>query len=132
MTTDPLRDSIAHVVVQTILGQPYGLASIDELAYVTNASHHEVRDAVSHLIDADIIAEYEMTESHEDYPTTFYGISSAGIDELAVRNFLKGVPMARAVYRATSLPDAIERHQDAPRPRLPDDVQTALRLKDDD
>lgn len=41
-------------------------------------------------------------------------------------NFLRGVPIARAVYEETRTSGKVERHETAPRPALPEAVTDAL------
>jgi len=51
---------------------------------------------------------------------------------LSEYNYLRGLPVARALYDNTRLSEKARRHQDAPRPELPDQVTDALTIDEDD
>lgn len=129
-----LSQETRHDIVQALLGHPHHLASEDEIDYlVHNKSAGAVHDALGRLIDEDILAiyEHESNKNTRDYPYKFYGFTEYGIDVLDQFNYLKGVPFARAVHEKTRKSAKIERHEDAPRPDLPDDVVEALRFDGD-
>jgi hypothetical protein len=110
------------------------LASEDEIDYlVHNKSTGAVQDALGRLVEAGILAlyEHEPNKHTRDYPYKFYGFTEYGIDVLDQFNYLKGVPFARAVHEKTRKSAKIERHEDAPRPDIPNDVEQALDFEGD-
>jgi len=129
-----LSQETRHDIVQALLGHPHHLASEDEIDYlVHNKSTGAVQDALGRLVEAGILAlyEHEPNKHTRDYPYKFYGFTEHGIDVLDQFNYLKGVPFARAVHEKTRKSAKIERHEDAPRPDLPDDVGEALNFEGD-
>lgn len=129
-----LSQETRHDVVQALLGHPRHLASEDELDYlVQDKSKGAVQDAIDRLVDEDILARYEHppNESKRDWPHNFYGFTEYGIGVLDGFNYLKGVPVARALHEKTRLSAKVERHGRAPRPELPDAVVDALELDED-
>lgn len=127
---DLLGSEPYHGIVQTILGHPEALASVDEINhFAPSHSRDTVEGAIGDLVDADILAAYgRPLNRDEDLPTTFFGFTEYGIELLGEFNYLNGVPATRAIYEATEKPKRIQRHQTAPRPSLPDAVQAALRF----
>ncbi|WP_205628353.1 hypothetical protein [Haloprofundus marisrubri] len=61
----------------------------------------------------------------------FYGPTEYGIEVLGEFNYLRGVPIARAVIKKTRTTEKIDRHMAAPRPSLPESVRESLRLDED-
>jgi hypothetical protein len=129
-----LSQETRHDIVQALLGHPHHSASEDELDYlVHNKSTGAVQDAIGRLVEEDILAVYqhEPNKHTRDYPYKFYGFTEYGIDVLDQFNYLKGVPFARAVHEKTRKSAKVERHEDAPRPDLPDAVKAALSFEGD-
>lgn len=129
-----LSQETRHDVVQALLGHPHHLASEDEIDYlVHDKSTGAVQDALGRLVEEDILAvyEHEPNKHTRDYPYKFYGFTEYGIDVLNQFNYLKGVPFARAVHEKTRKSAKIKRHEDAPRPPLPDGVGEALTFEGD-
>ena len=85
------------------------------------------------LVGADILAVYEYPPNQEKrgLPWKFYGFTEYGAEILGDFNYLKGVPMARAVHQKTRKPEKIERHETAPRPPLPESVRATFRLDEE-
>ena len=130
-----LSQETRHQIIQTLLGHPKHLASVDELNYmVANKSRKAITDALETLVDAGILDEYRHppNEKTRDYPWIFYGLTEYGVDVLADFGYLKGLPFARAVYKQTATTERVERHQAAPRPALPDVVREYLQVDEDE
>lgn len=128
---DLLSQETRHLVVQTILGHPEHLPSAAELDHlVADESSRAVAEQVERLRDEDVLAEYvhEPNRSTRGLPWKFYGPTEYGVRVLGRFNYLRGVPMARAVVERTRTNEKIDRHRAAPRPSLPSAVVEALRL----
>ncbi|WP_248299453.1 ArsR family transcriptional regulator [Halorhabdus amylolytica] len=110
------------------IGHPAHLLSLAELAYMTAKSQAAITDQLEALIDADILARYtyEPSEEKRDLPAQFYGFTERGVEILHDYKYLRGLPVARALYENTRKTEKIERHESAPRPELPDAVVNAL------
>lgn len=123
-----LSQETRHLIVQTILGHPGYLPSLDELAYFVRKSKSATLDGLEVLMDHDIVRKYEHESAKHvrDLPSNFYGPTEHGIEVLAAYNYLGTVPALRAVYDSTAKTEKIARHQEAPRPDLPEEVQNAL------
>lgn len=123
-----LSQETRHLILQNVLGHPKALPSLGELNHVIPKSTGAISDQLDRLVEADILAEYTYEESANtrDLPSQFYGVTDSGVEILAEYNYLRGLPLARAVYRNTRKPGRIERHESAPRPELPDSVADAL------
>jgi len=128
---DLLSQETRHQIIQVILGHPTHLPSADELDYIiADKTKKSITDQLDRLQDAGIIEEYthESNQSTRGLPWKFYGPSEHGIEVLGEFNYLRGVPMARAVIKKTRTTEKIDRHMEAPRPSLPPTVREALRL----
>jgi len=130
---DHLSQETRHLIVQLILGHPEHLPSLDELAYMTSKNKAAIRDQLDVLVEAEILAIYDYPPNKDTrgLPWKFYGFTEYGTDILGDFNYLKGVPMARAVHQKTRKPEKIERHETAPRPPLPEPVRATFRLDDE-
>lgn len=127
-----LSQETRHLVLQYILGHPEHLPSLDELAYLMPKNKAAIRDQLGVLADADLIEQYDHPPNEEsrDLPSQFYGLTEHGVRVLDEYNYLRGLPIARAVYDNTRLSEKAQRHRDAPRPELPIDVARALTIED--
>ncbi|WP_435180681.1 ArsR family transcriptional regulator [Halorussus sp. AFM4] len=125
---DLLSQETRHLIVQYVLGHPKHLASLDELNYVIPKSKAAISDQLDNLVEAGILDlyRYEPSEDKRDLPSKFYGFTERGVEVLYEYNYLRGVPVARALYKNTRKSEKIERHEDAPRPELPDEVREGL------
>jgi len=130
---DLLSQETRHLIVQLILGHPEHLVSLDELAYMMSKNKATIRDQLEVLVEAEILAIYDYPPNKETrgLPWKFYAFTEHGADILGDFNYLKGVPMARAVHQKTRKPEKIERHETAPRPLLPELVRATFRLDDE-
>lgn len=125
---DLLSQETRHLILQYVLGHPAHLPSLDELAYMMPKNKAAVRDQLRVLADAGIVDRYEHppNENARDLPSQFYGLTERGVDVLYEYNYLRGLPVARAIYDNTRLSEKARRHRDAPRPDLPAAVGRAL------
>ncbi|MFC7197792.1 hypothetical protein ACFQL4_29265 [Halosimplex aquaticum] len=62
----------------------------------------------------------------------FYGFTERGAEVLHDYKYLRGLPVARALYESTRKTEKIERHESAPRPELPEAVAEALEFDEPD
>lgn len=129
-----LSQETRHLVLQYILGHPAHLLSLDEFAYLIPKNKAAIRDQLHVLEEADIIKQYNHSpnEKSRSLPSQFYGLSEYGIEVLAEYNYLRGLPVARALYDNTRLSEKAQRHRDAPRPELPSEVNQALTIQTED
>lgn len=129
-----LSQETRHSIIQTLLGHPELLASADELNhFIPSKSKKTVDEQLDVLVDAEILGiyEYPPNKNTRGLPWKFYGFTEYGVGVLGDFNYLKGVPMARAVHQQTRTPEKIARHETAPRPPLPEAVRTTFRLDED-
>lgn len=129
-----LSQETRHSIIQTLLGHPDVLASADEINhFIPSKSKKTVEEQLEVLVGAEILAIYDYPPNKETrgFPWKFYGFTEHGTDILGDFNYLKGVPMARAVHQKTRKPEKIERHETAPRPPLPEPVRATFRLDDE-
>lgn len=128
-----LSQETRHLVLQYILAHPEHLPSLDELSYLIPKNKAAIRDQVQRLREEGIIERYDYSPNEEsrDLPSQFYGLTEYGVEVLDEYNYLRGLPVARALYDNTRLSEKAERHRDAPRPELPDAVDRALRTGND-
>jgi predicted ArsR family transcriptional regulator len=129
-----LSQDTRHLIVQELLGHPSHLMSLAELEYMTGKSQAAIKDQLETLIDADLLGRYtfDPSEGTRDLPSQFYGFTERGVEILHEYKYLRGLPLARAVYENTRKTEKIERHKSAPRPELPDAVTEALEFDEPD
>jgi hypothetical protein len=130
-----LSQETRHSIIQALLGHPKTLASADEINhFIPSKSKKTVGEQLDVLVEADILEIYEFPPNKEQrgLPWKFFGFTEYGADILGDFNYLKGVPMARAVHQKTRKPEKIERHETAPRPPLPERVRATFRLDDNE
>jgi len=123
-----LSQETRHLIIQLILGHPAHLVSLAELDYMIPKNEAAILDQLERLREAGILEVYvhEPNVSTRDLPSNFWGPTERGIEILYEHNFLRGVPVARAVYTETRKSERVRRHEGAPRPELPAAVSTAL------
>jgi hypothetical protein len=131
---DLLSQETRHLVLQFILGHPDNLPSLDELAYMIPKNKAAIREQVEVLRENDIVERYQHppNEDTRDLPSQFYGLTANGVEILHEYNYLRGLPVARALYDNTRLSEKAQRHRDAPRPDLPERVADALSIDSGD
>ncbi len=129
-----LSQDTRHLIIQELLGHPTHLMSLAELEYMTGKSQAAIKDQLEALIEAEILAcyTYEPSEGKRDLPAKFYGFTERGVEILHDYKYLRGLPVARALYENTRKTEKIERHEAAPRPALPDVVADALEFDEPD
>jgi len=91
-------------------------------------SQAALKDQLENLIDAGLVAQYtyEPSRGKRDLPSLFYGFTEHGVQILYDYKYLRGLPVARALYDQTRKTEKIDRHEAAPRPDLPEPVADAL------
>ena len=131
---DLLSQETRHLTIQEILGHPEHLVSLAELEYMTGKSQAALTDQLENLIDAELVAQYtyEPNKGKRDLPSQFYGFTEHGVQILYDYKYLRGLPVARALYDQTRKTEKIERHEAAPRPDLPKPVADALAFDEPD
>lgn len=129
---DLLSQETRHLIIQFILGHPEHLMSLDELGYAIPKSKAAISDQIDTLVDAGILSPYiyEQNEGKRDLPSKFYGPTERGIEVLYEYKYLRGVPVARALYDNARKSEKIKRHENAPRPELPEKVRQALSIEE--
>lgn len=129
-----------HKILQAILGHPEHLPTMAELDHmIPGKSYSTIEEAAENLVEGDIVAIYEVSNeaikeaglSARDNPNKFYGLSEEGVQTLGEFEFLRSVPILRAVYDNTNQTEKTQRHQDALRPDLPEPVASALAFDED-
>ncbi len=123
-----LSQETRHLVLQNILGHPEHLVSLDELDYMIPKSKAAIGDQLDTLIEAGILDLYRYgpSEGKRDLPSKFYGLTEYGVNVLDEYNYLRGVPVARSLYKNTRKSEKVERHEAAPRPEFPESVRDAF------
>lgn len=127
-----LSQDTRHLIIQELLGHPAHLMSLAELEYMTGKSQAAIKDQLETLIEAGILARYtyEPSQDKRDLPSQFYGFTERGVEILHDFKYLRGLPVARALYEHTRKTEKIERHESAPRPELPAPVADALEFEE--
>jgi predicted transcriptional regulator len=129
-----LSQETRHLILQLILGHPAHLTSLAELDYMIPKNEAAILAQLETLQGAGILDVYvhEPNASTRDLPSKFWGPTERGVEVLYEHNFLRGVPVARAVYEETDRSERVQRHEAAPRPMLPDAVREALEFDEPD
>lgn len=123
-----LSQETRHNIIQVILGHPAHLVSVTEFDYYIPKSRSTISEQLADLANHEILTQYhhEPNADVRDVPADFWGLTAFGIDLLAEYNYLRGLPIMRAAHDATHKTDTVQRHEAAPRPRLPAPVSEAL------
>jgi hypothetical protein len=129
-----LSQETRHNIIQTLLGHPSHLASTTELSYYIPRSRSAISEQLDDLADHKLITRYhhEPNASSRDIPADFWGFTAFGVTLLADYKYLRGVPIMRAVHDATHKTETVKRHENAPRPELPEEVCDALEYDEPD
>lgn len=67
-----------------------------------------------------------------DLPYRFYGLTEYGVELLYEYKYLRGIPVMRAISDGTEKSEKVKRHQNGPRPQLPELVASALHYEEPD
>jgi hypothetical protein len=123
-----LSQETRHNVLQVLLGHPSHLASTTEIAYYVPRSRSAISEQLIDLADHEILTQYhhDPNADSRDIPADFWGFTAFGVSLLAEYNYLRGLPVVRAVHDATHKTETVRRHETAPRPDLPPSVEDAL------
>lgn len=122
-----LSQETRHGIIQTVLGHPDHLVSLDELAFAVRKSKPAILDQLDVLREHDVLSQYDHPgDRQRGHPESYYGPTDRGITVLAQYNYLRAVPVLRALYDNTDKTEQVERHENAPRPPLPESVRDAL------
>lgn len=115
-------------IIQAILGHPDHLVTLDELVYLVPKNRSTIREHLDRLAEKQLVekAVYEGDDADQNDPREFWGFTYYGITLLDEYNYLRYVPVLRALQDNLYLTEKIERHRNAPRPPLPDDVASAF------
>jgi predicted ArsR family transcriptional regulator len=129
-----LSQETRHLILQLILGHPAHLTSLAELDYMIPKNEAAILDQLETLQEAGILDVYvhEPNASTRDLPSKFWGLTERGVEILYEHNFLRGVPVARAVYEETDKSERVRRHEAASRPKFSDAVREALEFDEPD
>lgn len=130
-----LSQETRHLIVQTVLGHPEHLVSLDELAFAVGKSKPAILDQLEVLRERELLQQYDHPDDRKrGHPESYYGPTEYGVEVLDRYNYLRAVPVLRALYDNTAKPAKVQRHESAPRPSLPDRVRDALQFEtpDDD
>jgi len=123
-----LSQETRHNILQVILGHPEHLVSVTEFDYYIPKSRATISEQLTNLADHEILARYshEPNAESRDIPRDFWGFTAFGINLIAEYNYLRGLPIMRAAHDATHKTATVQRHEAAPRPTLPQAVDTEL------
>lgn len=129
-----LSQETRHNVLQVILGHPEHLVSLTEFDYYVPKSRSTISEQLTDLADHEIVSRYrcESNADVRDVPADFWGLTEFGVGLLDEYRYLRGLPVMRAVHDATHKTDTVRRHEDAPRPNLPDAVSEAIEYDEPD
>lgn len=123
-----LSQETRHDLLQVILGHPHHLVSVTEFDYYVSKSRSTISEQLSNMADHEIVSKYrhEPNAERRDVPADFWGLTPFGVELLEEYNYLRGQPIVRAAHDATHKTETVRRHEDAPRPQLPEVVSEAL------
>lgn len=129
-----LSQETRHNILQVILGHPAHLVSVSEFDYYISKSRSTVSEQLDDLANHEILRQYhhEPNADVRDIPADFWGLTELGVDLLEEYNYLRGLPIMRAAHDATHKTEAVQRHEDAPRPDLPESVAEVLEYDEPD
>lgn len=119
-----LTQETRYHIIQTILGHPDHLVTLDEFEYLVPKNRSTIREHLDRLVDKYLVTKYVYTgdDGEASDPTEFWGLTEYGVRLLNDYDYLRYVPVLRALQDNLYLTEKIERHRNAPRPQLPDAV----------
>lgn len=123
-----LSQETRHNILQVLLGHPSHLTSTTEFSYYIPRSRSAISDQLADLEDHKIITQYhyEPNADSRDIPADFWGFTEFGMNLLQEYNYLRGLPIMRAVHDATHKTETVKRHENASRPTLPEGIHDTL------
>lgn len=123
-----LSQETRHTILQVILGHPAHLVSLTEFDYYISKSRSTISEQLENLANHEILVQYHHQPNADvrDIPADFWGLTAFGVSLLEEYNYLRGLPIMRAAHDATHKTETIQRHEDAPRPTLPESVSEAV------
>lgn len=123
-----LSQETRHNILQVILGHPEHLVSVTEFDYYISKSRSTISEQLDDLASHEILGQYhhEPNADIRDIPADFWSLTAFGVALLEEYNYFRGLPIMRAAHDATHKTETIQRHEDAPRPGLPEPVSEAL------
>lgn len=129
-----LTQETRYHIVQAVLGHPASLATLDEFEYLVPKNRSTIREHLDRLAEKQVMTKYKYRgdEAERNDPREFWGFTSYGITLLDEYSYLRYVPVLRALQENLYLTEKIERHQNAPRPDLPEDVRASLKIPERD
>jgi hypothetical protein len=131
-----LTQESRYHIIQAVLGHPHYLATLDELEYLVPKNRSTIREHLDRLANKQVLTKYTYRgdDAERTDPRDFWGLTSYGIMLLDEYGYLRYVPVLRALQENLYVNAKIERHRDAHRPELPEDVREALSIPavDDD
>ncbi len=129
-----LTQETRYHIIQAVLGHPKYLTTLDELEYLVPKNRSTIREHLDRLAEKQVMAKYKYRgdEAEHNDPREFWGFTSYGISLLDEYGYLRYVPVLRALQENLYLTEKIERHQDAPRPDLPEAVSDPLKIPEID
>ena len=129
-----LSQETRHHIVQSILGHPEHLLSLDEFAYLVPKNRSSINDQLQDMRRKGITEKYvhEPNRSTRGIPAEFWGLTEYGVTLLYEYKYLRGVPVLRALQDHVHLNEQMQRHRSAARPPLPEAVDEALAFPEAD
>lgn len=129
-----LSQETRHNILQVILGHPEHLVSVTEFDYYISKSRSTVSEQLEDLASHEILGQYHHEPNAEvrDIPADFWGLTAFGVSLLEEYNYLRGLPIMRVAHDATHKTETVQRHEDAPRPDLPESVGDVLEYNEPD
>lgn len=129
-----LTQETRYHIIQAVLGHPKYLATLDELEYLVPKNRSTIREHLDRLAEKQVMAKYKYRgdAAGQNDPREFWGFTSYGITLLDEYSYLRYVPVLRALQENLYLTEKINRHQNAPRPDLPEDVSEPLKIPEID
>jgi hypothetical protein len=127
-----LTQETRYHIIQTILGHPTHLVTLDELEYLVPKNRSTIREHLDRLADKQLVTNYmyEGNDADASDPTGFWGLTEYGVRLVDDYDYLRYVPVLRALQERLYVTEKIERHRNAPRPALPATVARAFETTD--
>lgn len=129
-----LSQETRHHIVQSILGHPEHLLSLDEFEYFIPKNRSSINDQLQDMRRKGIVEKYvhDSNRSTRGIPAEFWGLTEYGVRLLYEYKYLRGVPVLRVLQDHVHLNKQMQRHRNAARPPLPEEVVEALAFPEAD